>query len=874
MTTRHQLNIKYGHGPRKYILLTLILVTLAGCEKEESKIDNFQLARFYFESGNDVMSLQFLQKELESGGEGQQVHQLAAEIYYELEYFPQAVSHLKSAITLGCEQPCVSSLISAYLGQHKVDLAEQELDNLIDKDTTTAKYQSALIDHSRHGDFSETIKQLEAIDLPAAKEKILLLKLEQGLFADVIAGYDDRVEYSNTELLTFAKAFYATKQIEKADKMLLSLRLKQKGELLTNQKIQTVELLVKVNVAKNQFDAADQIYQAFLKKHEGTSYVSYRKSLNYLSKLDFKSAVEEVDELAQVYPENVQIAAMLAVAQFGKGDYQAVVSVLENLKGEANEQLLVLLSSSYNQLYRAGDTISLLENIERSNKLTAILSRAYLIQGNKKQALELIKSLDIDAENPGDASYLAKLMYELRLFEQIVSRYSGDTDYSAAIKYLVVNSYLNLKQEAKARAYIEKQVDGNLPVEMMGYLETQIGQFDEAIKNYKALVQASPVKKSYFLLARAYLVNNAYDLALSTIKTGAQLSGQNQALLILANRILHEKNDLETKLWLESIQETHHDYKQAQVFLADYEIKEGEDSKAVQRLSSLTGTDDQQVYFLLAKANRRLNPAKSLEMLEKSFEIEYSLNVASLLHRYYNKTSDLANLERVNNLIANRSGVNINTVSQLFRGYLKLDQPDKAKELAETLIFQGHNRLGGELVGDLLAIKGDFTAAANQYSGLIESETDDRLWVKFYKARFRQDPANTGEILEEIENRLRQYPEMNALRNLLAINYIGLNNDRAIMHFEVLLSRYPDDSVLLNNLAWVNLDTNPEKALKYSEMAYQKNGNSSGIIDTHVRALKRNNQYDKAAAILKEKIELSPDNETLNELMKELQLQD
>ncbi len=878
MTSKHFSKKTNNRNLRKYIFLSLMFVALAGCEKEEAGVDNIQMARFYIESGNNAMSIKFIQQELQSGDRKQQAHQLAAELFDGLGYYSRAVSHLQEAIKLGCGQQCVSALVSAYLGLQAVDQAEQEFDKLTDKDTAIARYQSILINHYRNENFSETLKELKSIDLTVARESILLIKLEQGLFADLLASYDAKTEYTNAEMLIFAKAFYATKQIEKADKVLLALRLKQKGDMITNEKIETVELLVKVNLAKNQFAAADQIYQAFLEKHKGSTYSRYQNGLNHLKKSRFKSAISEIAELSRANPENMKIAYIHAAAQYGNGDYQAVVTVLEKLKAPLNDNLLALLSSSYNELYRSADTIRLLENIPRSNKLTAILSRAYSIQGNKKQALKLYDSLNNEVVSTDEVGsigaeiYLVKLMYELELFDQIISKFSSSTEHSEEVKYLVVNSYLRLKQNDKARAYVEKQTENDLSLEMMGSLETASGQLDKAIENYKALVESSPEKKSYHLLARAYLQNNDYDMSLSAIQAGMKLSGKNQDLLILANSLLKQKDNLKARQWLESIKETNRDYEQAQMLLANYEVDIGEDAKAVKRLSSLTGAKDKRTYLLLAKAHRKLNPTKSLEMLKKSLEAEYTLAIASLLYRYYNGTGDLENLQQTINLIANKSGVNIKTANLLFRGYLRLDQSDMARELANTLVAQGHKRLGEELIGDLMVLEGDFVAAADYFKELIESEADDRLWVKFYRARLKQNLVNSDEVFKEAEGRLKQHPEMNALRNFIATSYIESNSDRAIQHLEILLAKFPDDSALLNNLAWVYLDTNPEKALEYSTMAYQKRNNNSSIIDTHVRALKRNNQDEKAEAILNEKLEISPDNEILKQLTEDLQL--
>ena len=293
--------------------LVLLSVFLLGCSEDTKEIDNIKLAKFYMAQDNDRLAQQFLAIELKTGRNLQEAHRLMGTLSNNAEFYGDAVSHFQSAIGLGCKQACNEGLIDAYLGLGEFSLAEQEFSAYIsDKNSKSSKFRLILFEFSKSKNYQQTINQLEKIDIPAAKYWILKLMFEQGRYMEITTSFDKAADYSEDQLLIFAKAHYALKQYKKSDDILLLLRPNQTNQLLTKKKIQIIDLLVKVNKALGRDENAKEIYQEFLENNEGTGYVRFKNALTLLSQANFDGAIKEIGELAKTYPENSPVVLALA----------------------------------------------------------------------------------------------------------------------------------------------------------------------------------------------------------------------------------------------------------------------------------------------------------------------------------------------------------------------------------------------------------------------------------------------------------------------------------------------------------------------------------------------------------------------------------
>jgi len=690
---------------------------------------------------------------------------------------------------------------------------------------------------------------------------------EQGRYLEISTSFDKAADYSEDQLLIFAKAHFALKQYKKSDDILFLLRSNQTGQLLTKKKIQIIDLLVKVNTALGRNENAKIIYQEFLENNEGTGYVRFKNALTLLGEANFDGAIDEIGELAKTNPENSPVVLALAMAQFGNKDYQEVITSLGNFQGGLNEHSLILLASAYNKMGRPQETINLLQGIEKNNMLTVLLSRAYFLKKDYKKSRTLLDNIVIDSKADPANRKLAKLWFDSGQFNKIVATFSANTSSSPAIKYLVVASFLKLQQIPLARQYINNESDPGLSREMLAYLEGKVGNLDKAIQIYSDLARQNPNKKHYLLLSLSYIKNKDYPGALKSLQAGTSLDGENRLLLNLANRIMLGKNGFETRQWLNSFKADHRDYKKVQKMLANYEILQDQNEKAIQRLTRFIEDGDKHIYYLMALAKKDSDPEESLGLMEKSLSKEFSMSAASLLQNYYQKTNDTKNLERINDQIEQFGGINIRTAKLLTKGYLFLKDYRKANKIANILIEQGQTDAASELLGDILARQGKYVEAVAIYNQVISSSVSEQLLLKYFTSRIKADDENVLAILGEADDMLVESPEMYNLQKFIGRHYIDKDNKAAVGHLKTLVDKYPTDIVLLNNLAWASLDLDPGAALKYSTEAYRINSDNFNIIDTHIRALKKNNQITSARELLEDKINENPDNHQLKGLL-------
>jgi tetratricopeptide (TPR) repeat protein len=301
--------------------------------------------------------------------------------------------------------------------------------------------------------------------------------------------------------------------------------------------------------------------------------------------------------------------------------------------------------------------------------------------------------------------------------------------------------------------------------------------------------------------------------------------------------------------------------------LANYEILQDQNEKAIQRLTLFIEDGDKHIYYLMALAKMDSDPEESLGLMEKSLSTEFSMSAASRLQTYYQKINDTKNLVRINDQIEQFGGINIRTAKFLTKGYLFLKDYRKANKLVNILIEQGQTDAASELLGDILAHQGKYGEAVAIYNQVISSGVSEQLLLKFFTSRIKADDENVLAILGEADDMLVKSPEMYNLQKFIGRHYIDNDNKAAVGHLKTLVDKYPTDIVSLNNLAWASLDLDPGAALKYSTEAYRINSDNFNIIDTHIRALKKNNQITSARELLENKISQNPDNHQLKGLL-------
>jgi thioredoxin-like negative regulator of GroEL len=314
---------------RTTLLLSMLL--LAACSREESgKVDNIQLARFYADNGTYTLALSTLGQEQQKNPNDLRVYRELARIYHDLGYNSDALAEIDKAIEKGCED-CGELRLRILIASGKAAEADKQLASLgRTLPQERADFYRVQIDLRRNGDRQQALKRLESMALPEARSEYLRLLFAGQRYPEIVEIYQQRKGKPSPldDMLLFAKTLYLLKRHEDADRALIELRLADKSDVITPRKIQTVELQVKNNIAQNKFTEAQAIYDAFLENYKGSGYVAMQEAVKDLKSSNFDDAIKNIEGLVEASPDNLQSAMILALAQFGKGDYRAVVNTL------------------------------------------------------------------------------------------------------------------------------------------------------------------------------------------------------------------------------------------------------------------------------------------------------------------------------------------------------------------------------------------------------------------------------------------------------------------------------------------------------------------------------------------------------------------
>ncbi len=850
--------------------ILILAALLIGCEAEKSEVDFIELARFYHEQGSDQRAIAMLAAELEQNANNASAHQLMGTVLNRAGYHLEAVTHLQSAIELGCDQACALELVDGFLGSGQVAPAEQVfVQYFANEDSVSAKLRRVMIDFHTDKNYARAIERLKTIDQVEARDRILELMLEQKNFGEIIAVYREDEEYSEIQLLAYAQAHFHVGRYRTAEQILRKLNRQRRGDLLTRKKIESLDLQLRTFNALDKTSEAELVYQAFLDNYEDTSFVILQEAVMRLDNSDFDGAIEDINELVKRNPDSVQLVKLKAMAQRGKKNYRAVARELEPYKDQLNPRFLTLLAEAYNKTGRHRETIALLSDVEEPDAALT-LTRAHLLDGSLPEARKAIANVSPQQDNVLFNTELARTWFEMGDYERLTSQFATMADSPAALKFLVAESHIKLGQVGAAKKFTAGEPNHQLALELSGLIAARTGQLEAAIETYRELSRQYPASRSYALLAWAYLAAGEFGLAFEAIRAGREIDANSRPLILLAGELLRKSNDTAIYVWLESLDSAHSDYRAAQLILASYDIERGQENNAVVRLAPLAKNADREANFLMAMAKRETAPSESIALLETGLSAGYSPILAETLHKHYVSLRDIENLSRINELVAANEGVNTKSARLLARGYDLMQQDEKLAELANTLAERGYLRQGKELEADILMRQRKFVEAAKLYERLIDEEASESILLKYFTNLFASERISKDQILEQGEKWLARKPDMDAFRNLVATQSIGHNDRAAIGHFELLIEKFPRDAVLLNNLAWAQLDIDPVMALEHSKRSYQASNGNPDILDTYARALIRNERKEQALELIDEGLRKYPDNSNLQDLRKTL----
>lgn len=845
------------------IFLLIISVLFAGCNSEDKKqVDNIELAKFYAENGTYSLALNLLTQE--AAAHPLEASRLLAKIYYDLEYFQEAEDMARKSISVGCkEESCERIFFNALIENRKFDEAEAVLTgSLTGYSKQDRQFLDAKLDYYRNQNLTQLEQDLTGIEHPQGRELLLKARYEGKKFQEIDNSLDESIDYSIGELLVFSKTLYILEKYEKAEKLLTKIRLNDKTDLLSRRKIETVELLVKVNVALGNFSGADIIYSAFLENNKDTGYVIFNRALEDIKTEQYSKAITSIEKMVRTNPGLSQSKILLALAYYGNKDFDLVVSTLEPSQGELNKRSKLILASAYLKTGNPREAFNLLQDLERDNLVILILARSHMLLGEVDQAKKVVTSFKVDSDQPDQLHEYASVLYQLALDKKFIEVFKTIQQIPLGTRKMLVQVFHRNGEVEAARQYVNNTPDAFIQQELAAFLKSLEGDHGQAIKEYLALVEKYDLKEDYLKLVSLYSIDGQYSEALRVAETAFYKDGNNRVLINLVGRLL-SIDEVNVPSWLENVPAAHGDYQNIQVILALRDLKAQQSERVVERLSKLDNTQqDSRVQFLLVLLNKNLTLEQKNKAMLEVVDQNYSFQIAQIVAANFTKDNQTEGLAKIIPLIERNEGQSIYSAPILARGYIQVGDFESARKHIEFIEKNGRLGLSNDLFGDWYFAKKDAERALSYYQKNTHLGSEVAL-NKYFSLKLLLKKGKRAEVLQEAEEYIGKYPSYSAFRLNIASKYIGIDDGSAISHLKVLLKQRPDSPTVLNNYAWLMLEKEPANALKYAKKAHQLNPDNIDVADTYITALHVNGKVEEARQLLNSLLEVYPDSKVL-----------
>jgi tetratricopeptide (TPR) repeat protein len=266
-----------------------------------------------------------------------------------------------------------------------------------------------------------------------------------------------------------------------------------------------------------RFADAVAVYRQGLKIAPGDPQLNLNLGLAYLKQDDYQSAKPHFEKVLAVSPGHAQARELLATTQLFTGEVGRAAAALEQLRaGSGGPSLLYLLSI------------------------------AYLKQGRKDEALDMIQRL-FAAVQSGQAHFLAgRAYYESTLFDQALAEFDAAKDADSLLPGLcreLGKTYVSLRRAEDARQALNEAVrQDTADAEaryFLGALLVQEGSVAEGVPHLEQARKSRPeFWGSYYYLGKAALANSAAPEAVRLLRRASELHPDDPSVLYQLARAL------------------------------------------------------------------------------------------------------------------------------------------------------------------------------------------------------------------------------------------------------------------------------------------------------------------------------------------------
>lgn len=565
-----------------------------------------------------------------------------------------------------------------------------------------------------------------------------------------------------------------------------------------------------------------------------------------IAKKSYEQAEEKLNILVSKYPNNDEIRKLLSGLYMETNRYDLALKTLPAAKEENSTEDPELQWLRGRALFSTGsrDTgLMMLEKAvaDRPENYSYVmqLARAYLIEGHKEKAINLLNALpkSVGSERDG-LLVLASVIGK--------TKESGENE----LKALLSNHPQDAGLHSAAAALIQKA----------GELELASSLYEKAIKLDPKSIEAHiglaalKVQKKDYKSAEYYLTKvlsfepkqtkAALTLAAVYLLENDKVKARKQLELLISN----DPTSIEARFLLANIDLSNKDYVSAKKFLDQAVVASDENGYVINQVGNILYEaqrfEDALTYFeratTLGVSVANISSAKAFLALGRQSEARKKLEVAAKVpETQFSAVGLMAKLD-----------IQDNKLNEALERIGQLSKEKSAPGVVE------------EMYGDAYASVKDYEKASARYALAYKQSPSQSLAIKQHEARLEVKGLDPAAPLKEW---LKSVPDDLPVIKLLAGYMTSTNKkDDAIKLYEQILSLSKTDLEVLNNLAWLYLETNNNKALATAEAAYLVAGNIPEVLDTYGIVLLKSGRQQEALAVLSKATELSKNNSEIS----------
>lgn len=862
-------------------VLTCIIIALTACG-EKSFERHVSEAKILIEKGNYKAAIIEIKSAVQQQPDNAEVRLLLADSYMASGQMASAEKEFRAALELGGDKEIDGDLARAIYLQDKLDdtIAFSSSKALSKEETAKIAVLKSLA-HLRAGDSAESLLEInQALKLEEDTKYTALAKAVKTANTDIESALR-QIDTVLTSSPQFAEALFAKGLFAAAQKQYMTaVDAMEKYIDLVPSTIVVRLYLADALIKSGQFEDAEKQANIVLKKSKEQAFANQIKAIARFQEKDFEKALLHIEKAIQngIDSNSNRLIAGLAAFQLQKYEqaHHRLSAIDESLEPEhPAKKILYVTQIQLGYTLDASSTLAEIENLSSEDaELLTVASYELIKVGDTQAAKSPLSRLEEIADEN------AISMMRLGALKMTINDLSGITDLEQAVK---IDPNLPQAKLALAAAYVQTQ------------------NYDKALDIAKAWISEQPEQVTgYNLAGLIHSLSNNEEESSKAYQRALNIDSNNTAsLLFFAAVAERDGNFEEAQKSLEKVLDNRSDYLPA--LKLNYRVSShlndtGAAIKAIKKATEeLNSTHEHAT--LLARAyyseGRYKDAIQTLESIDKR---------NPLLDKHFWITLAYSHLR---NGDAEKAIATISTWSKLtpkkdaiWLHKIRLEESLQRYKEAISTVKAGlvHNPESIKL----RLVEANLLAASNlpkQAQTSLNQVPNEAKALPFYKhiqghihalnekheealplllERYRADPIlgnaklvfvtykalnQTAEAFDFFETHIMNNPNDISARLIVSNEYLGINPNKAIPHYQAILESNEKNLISLNNLAYLfHQKGNLDIADEYAERAVKLAPEDPNILDTAASIKIALGEKENALALLRKAIVLAPDN--------------